>query len=127
MSDWNLWAYLYYPSPQSVQDSTDSPNTSTYTQAQYLARPAGNWGPSAQANQIQGPSYGSNGANNYGSDYFMDAFGYQVQSGGPGYAPSVSPTEPTTYGAGQWQLVQGKMMYVAQPLPSTAWPTREQV
>lgn len=115
-----IWQYLYYASPQSVSDSTNNPNTSTYTQAQYLARPAGNWAGkgNVQYNMVQGPSNGSNGANNYGSDYFMDAFGYQV-----GYAPTVNPAEPVTYGAGKW--VNGK--YVAQPLPSTSWPTRETV
>jgi len=124
LSNANIYSYLYYNSPQSVSDSTDTPNTSTYSQAQYLARPAGNWGGanSSQYNMVQGPSYGST-ANNYGSDYFMDAFGYQIASPGPGYAPTVSPTEPVTYGAGKW--VNGQ--YVAQPLPSTSWPTREQV
>lgn len=117
----HVWNYLYYPSPQSVQDSTDTPNTSTYTLAQYLARPAQQWGGKGlvQYNVVQGPT---NTVNNYGSDYFMDAFGYMV-----GYAPTVSPSEPTTYGAGQWVTVLGKKQYVAQPLPSTDWPTREPV
>lgn len=120
MNSFNIWSYLYWDSPQSVQDSTDTPNTSTYTSAQYLARPAGNWAGkgNTQMNMVQGPSYGSNGANNYGSDYFQDAFGYQTN-----YAPTVSPSEPVTYGAGQW--INGK--YVAQPLPSTSWITREPV
>ena len=114
---WHLWNYLYYPSPQSVLDSTDTGNTSTYTQSQYLARPAQVWGGKGyfQYNQIQGPSNGSSGNNNYGSDYFMDGWGYMV-----GYAPAVAPSEPVTYGAGRW--VNGQ--YVAQPLPSTSWPTR---
>jgi hypothetical protein len=121
MNKW-IWMYLYYPSPQSVLDSTDAGNTSTYSQAQYLARPAGNWEVSEQTNQIQGPSYGSYLNNNYGSDYFMDAFGYQV-----GYAPSVAPSEPPTYGAGKWVSVNGVETYVAQVLPSTSWPTRQPV
>jgi len=112
-----LWSLLYFPSPQSILDSTNAGNNSTYTQAQYQARPLGQWGGknSVQYNQIQGPSYGSSGTNNYGSDYFMDALGYQV-----GYAPAVASTEPVTYGAGQW--INGK--YIAQPLSSTSWPTR---
>jgi hypothetical protein len=117
---WHIWNYLYYPSPQSVLDSTDTGNTSTYTQAQYLARPAGQWGQSTQTNQIQGPSYGTTANNNYGSDYFMDALGYQT-----GYAPAVAPTEPTTYGAGKWvKQTNGQYQYVAQALSSTSWPTR---
>lgn len=118
---WHLWNYLYYPSPQSVLDSTDSGNNSTYTQAQYQARPAQQWGGphSVQSNVIQGPTYGTSSNNNYGSDYFMDGFGYMV-----GYAPAVAPSEPTTYGAGQWMTVNGVKQYVAQPLPSTDWPTR---
>ena len=114
----NIWDYLYYPSPQSVADSTDSPNNSSYDQGEYLARPAGNWAPNHQQNVVQGPSYGAVSTNNYGSDYFQDAFGYQV-----GYEPDVSPSEPVTYGAGQW--INGQ--YIAQPLPSTSWPNREQV
>jgi hypothetical protein len=116
-----VWTYLYYNSPQSVSDSTDTPNTSTYDEAEYLARPAGNWGGvgSSQMNMVQGPTNGNEQANNnYGSDYFMDAFGYLE-----GYAPTVAPTEPVTYGAGAW--VNGT--YVAQPLPSTDWPNREPV
>ena len=123
MSVWfdNVWAQWYYESPQTILDNNDQGNTSTYTQTDYLDRPAGNWGPSFQSNQIQGPSYGNIDGNNYGSDYFMDAFGYQV-----GYAPTTAPTEPTTYGAGLWVTnSQGIPTYVAQPLPSTADdPTR---
>lgn len=121
MNKW-IWMYLYYNSPQSVLDSTDAGNNSTYTQAQYLARPPGNWEITTQTNQIQGPSNGSYLNNNYGSDYFMDAWGYQT-----GYAPAVSPTEPPTYGAGQWVSVNGVKTYVAQVLPSTSWPTRQPV
>jgi hypothetical protein len=119
-----LWNYLYYPSPQSVLDNTDAGNNSTYTQAQYQARPAQQWGGKniVQFNNIQGPYYGASSNNNYGSDYFMDAYGYMV-----GYAPAVAPTEPTTYGAGEWVTVNGEKQYVAQPLPSTAWPTRNPV
>jgi|ERR1700723_517068 len=107
----HLWNYLYYPSPQSFQDSTDTPNTSTYNQFQYQARPLQNWGGKNinQANVIQGPTAGSSGANNYGSDYFMDAFGYMT-----GFQPTISPTEPVSYGAGQW--INGT--YVAQPIPN---------
>lgn len=105
----HIWNYLYYPSPQSVQDSTDTPNTSTYTAAQYLARPSQNWGGKGvvQFNQIQGPSNGTTTGVNYGSDYFMDAYGYMV-----GFAPTISPSEPQSYGAGKW--VNGQ--YVAQPI-----------
>ncbi len=112
--------YLYYLSPQSVLDSTDADNTSTYTQAQYLARPAGNWEVTHQTNQVQGPTNGSYLNNNYGSDYFMDAWGYQT-----GYAPSVAPSEPPTYGAGEWTGTPPT--YQAQMLPSTSWPTRQPV
>jgi hypothetical protein len=117
---WHIWNYLYYPSPQSVLDTTDVGNNSTYTQAQYQARPAQEWGGRniGQMNVIQGPTYGEASNNNYGSDFFMDAYGYMV-----GYAPAVAPTEPITYGAGKW--VNGQ--YVAQPLPSTDWPTRNPV
>jgi hypothetical protein len=117
----HLWNYLYYPSPQSIQDSTDASNNSTYTLAQYLARPPQEWGGKgiSQYNMVQAPT---NVTNNYGSDFFMDAFGYMV-----GYAPEVSPTEPVTYGAGQWVTVNGQKQYVAQPLPNTDWPTREPV
>lgn len=117
--------YLYYNSPQSIQDSTDTPNNSTYSLAQYLARPQQEWGGKniGQYNFVQCPMNGTVANNNYGSDYFMDAFGYMV-----GYAPAVSPTEPTTYGAGQWITgANGQKQYVAQPLPSTAWPTRNPV
>ena len=109
----HLWNYLYYPSPQSFQDSTDTSNNSTYTQAQYQSRPAQEWGGKGvtQFNMIQSPTQGSSGVNNYGSDYFMDAFGYMV-----GYQPQVSPTEPQSYGAGQWVTVNGVRQYVAQPI-----------
>ncbi len=123
MSLKSIWAEYYYWSPQSLLGPTDSGNNSTYTQAQYLARAAGNWAPSFQGQQIQGPANGTTANNNYGSDCFMDAFGYQA-----GFAPATAPSEPTTYGAGQWQIVQGKPTYVAQPLPSTAnSPTRTPV
>lgn len=121
MFNWHLWQYLYYPSPQSIYDSTDGAY-SDYTLAQYLARPAQEWGGVGvvQFNNVQAPT---NVTNNYGSDYFMDAFGYMV-----GYAPTVASTEPVTYGAGQWVTgSNGQKQYVAQPLPSTDWPTREQV
>ena len=119
--------YLYHPSPRSVEDTTTPGNTSTYTAAQYVARPAGVYAGkgNSQYNMIQGPSYGSTAPpsptnpwslQNYGSDYFQDAYGYQT-----GYAPTMAPSEPVTYGAGAW--VNGK--YVAQPLPSTNWPTRQ--
>lgn len=129
---WWIWDEYYYWSPKSLLSSTDPGNNSTYTQADYLARPAGNWGPSFQSQQIQGPSYGTTANNNYGSDYFTDSFGYQNQVGGETYAPATSPTEPVTYGAGQWVtvLVNGvpTPQYVAQPLPSTAnSPNRQPV
>jgi len=127
MDDWYDWGDLYYVSPQSELAPTDPGNNSTYDEAAYLARPAGNWGPSFQSQQIQGPTYGSSDNNNYGSDYFMDAFGYQVKNTGETYAPAVAPSEPVTYGAGEWVDVNGTPTYVAQPLPSTDWPTREQV
>lgn len=117
---WHIWNYLYYPSPQSILDSTTG--GSAYTQAQYLARPAQQWGGVgiSQFNMVQAPT---NVTNNYGSDYFMDAFGYMV-----GYAPTVATTEPPTYGAGQWITgTNGQKQYVAQVLPSTDWPTREEV
>lgn len=117
---WHVWNYLYYPSPQSIYDNTDGPY-SDYTQTQYLDRPAQEWGGVgvSQMNVIQGQT---NVTNNYGSDYFMDAFGYMV-----GYAPTVAASEPVTYGAGQWVTVNGVKQYVAQPLPNTDWPTREPV
>lgn len=98
MTEWDILSYWLWPSPQSfVQGS--------HTEATYLARNNKTYG-SFSFNQIPGHD-GS--INTLGSDYFQDMAGYL-----PGYAPAVAATEVTTYGAGKWVLVNGKMQCVAQ-------------